>query len=84
MIKEPPGVHLLYDVIRYEDWNVDDGNMEKAILHVTKNALVCETADDAKFVAYSLRRGQRFNAVSLDGRYFQMDGVISGCSLYVS
>jgi chromosome segregation ATPase len=52
----------------------------KAILFVTNNALVCETQEDAMKVAYGMGDGNRDDAVSLDGTYYQKSGLISGGS----
>ncbi|XP_045462498.1 structural maintenance of chromosomes protein 1A [Harmonia axyridis] len=73
-ITEPRGVKLLYDVLQYEPQNV-----VKAILFVTNNALICETPEDANKVAYEL--GGRYDAVALDGTYYQRSGIISGGTL---
>ncbi|XP_063925873.1 structural maintenance of chromosomes protein 1A isoform X1 [Zophobas morio] len=73
-ITEPKGVKLLYDVLQFEPQAV-----AKAVLFATNNALVCETPDDAMKVAYEL--GGRYDAVALDGTYYQKSGIISGGSL---
>ena len=44
----------MYDVVRY-----DRPEIKKAVLFVTNNALVCETAEDAEKVAFELEDGQR-------------------------
>lgn len=46
-IKEPKNVKLLYDLL-----NISSIQINKAILFVTKNTLVCETIDDAKIIAH--------------------------------
>ena len=53
-ITNPTGVKLMYDVVRY-----DIPEIKKAVLFVTNNALVCETAEDAEKVAFELEDGQR-------------------------
>merc|ERR1719210_3201494 len=75
-IANPRGVKLLYDVLRY-----DPPDIKKAVLFVTNNALVCETPDDAMKVAYELEDGQRYDAVALDGTFYQKSGIISGGSV---
>ncbi|XP_044268886.1 structural maintenance of chromosomes protein 1A [Tribolium madens] len=73
-ITEPKGVKLLYDVLQFEPQAV-----AHAVLFATNNALVCETPEDAMKVAYEL--GGRYDAVALDGTYYQKSGIISGGSL---
>merc|ERR1712018_1049238 len=75
-IANPRGVKLLYDVLRY-----DPPDIKKAVLFVTNNALVCEAPDDAMNVAYELEDGQRYDAVALDGTFYQKSGIISGGSV---
>merc|ERR1719282_642998 len=75
-ITNPKGVKLLYDVLRY-----DPPDIKKAVLFVTNNALVCESPDDAMKVAYELEDGQRYDAVALDGTFYQKSGIISGGSV---
>merc|ERR1719245_870225 len=75
-ITNPKGVKLLYDVLRY-----DPPEIKKAVLFVTNNALVCETPDDAMKVAYELEDGHRYDAVALDGTFYQKSGIISGGSV---
>lgn len=70
-IKEPKNVKLVVDVIRY-----DPPCIKKALLFACGNALVCETVEDARKVAFSLT--ERHKSVSLDGTLFQKSGVISG------
>lgn len=74
-IQNPKGVKLLYDVIKY-----DPPAIKKAVLYATNNSLVCETAEDANLVAFDLGDGQRYDAVSLDGTFYQKCGFISGGS----
>ena len=74
-IKEPRNVKLLYDVIQY-----DPPEIKKAVLFVTNNALVCETQEDAMRVAYEMDGGVRYDAVALDGTFYQKSGLISGGS----
>ncbi|RZC33774.1 structural maintenance of chromosomes protein 1A [Asbolus verrucosus] len=73
-ITDPKGVKLLYDVLQFEPQAV-----AKAVMFATNNALVCETPEDAMKVAYEL--GGRYDAVALDGTYYQKSGIISGGSL---
>merc|ERR1719411_1192035 len=75
-ITNPKGVKLLYDVLRF-----DPPEIKKAVLFVTNNALVCENPDDAMKVAYELEDGQRYDAVALDGTFYQKSGIISGGSV---
>merc|ERR1712241_648851 len=75
-ITTPKGVKLLYDVLRYEPQDI-----KRAVLFVTNNALVCETPDDAMKVAYELEPNQRYDAVALDGTFYQKSGIISGGSV---
>ena len=53
-IKHPKGVKLLYDVLSFKPPEI-----QRAVLFVTNNALVCETPDDAMKVAYELDDGQQ-------------------------
>ncbi|KAJ8936214.1 hypothetical protein NQ318_014843 [Aromia moschata] len=73
-ITEPRGVKLIYDVLQFEPQAI-----AKAVMFATNNALVCETPEDAMKVAYEL--GGRYDAVALDGTYYQKSGLISGGSL---
>ncbi|KAJ8722343.1 hypothetical protein PYW08_004745 [Mythimna loreyi] len=77
-IKEPKNVKLLFDVLRYEPPAI-----HRAVLFVTNNALVCETPEDASRVAYDLDRSKnsRYDALALDGTFYQKSGIISGGSL---
>merc|ERR1712018_754060 len=75
-ITNPKGVKLVYDVLRY-----DPPDIKKAVLFVTNNCLVCETTDDAMKVAYELEDGQRYDAIALDGTFYQKSGIISGGSV---
>lgn len=74
-IQHPKNVKLLYDVIKY-----DPPTIKRAVLYATNNALVCETAEDANIVAFDLGDGKRYDAVSLDGTFYQKCGFISGGS----
>ncbi|KAF5272683.1 hypothetical protein FQA39_LY07710 [Lamprigera yunnana] len=73
-ISEPRGVKLLYDVLSFEPQAIS-----RAVMFATNNALVCETPEDAMKVAYEL--GGRYDAVALDGTFYQKSGIISGGSL---
>ena len=76
-IKHPKGVKLLYDVLSFKPPEIN-----RAVLFVTNNALVCESPDDAMKVAYELDDGQqRYDAVALDGTFYQKSGIISGGSV---
>jgi structural maintenance of chromosome 1 len=70
-INDPKNVKLVVDVIRY-----DPPCIKKALLFACGNALVCETVEDARKVAFNL--SERHKSVSLDGTLFQKSGVISG------
>lgn len=48
-IKDPKNVKLVVDVIRY-----DPACIKKALLFACGNALVCETVEDARRVAFNL------------------------------
>ena len=78
VIEDPPNVRLLYDVLKY-----DPPEIKKAVLFVTNNALVCETQEDAMKVAYEMEDGDRYDAVALDGTFYQKSGLISGGSRLV-
>ncbi|KAG8231458.1 hypothetical protein J437_LFUL000175 [Ladona fulva] len=75
-IKEPKNVKLLYDVLQY-----DPPDIKRAVLFATNNALVCETPEDAMKVAYEYESSHRYDAVALDGTFYQKSGIISGGSL---
>ena len=77
-IKDPLNVRLLYDVLQY-----DPPEIKKAVLFVTNNALVCDTQEDAMKVAYEMEDGDRYDAVALDGTFYQKSGLISGGSRLV-
>ncbi|VUZ57622.1 unnamed protein product [Hymenolepis diminuta] len=70
-ISDPPNVHLVIDVI-----NCDPVTAKKALQFACGNALVCDTVEHARCVAYNM--GERKKTVSLDGTLFQRSGVISG------
>ncbi|XP_015793596.1 LOW QUALITY PROTEIN: structural maintenance of chromosomes protein 1A-like [Tetranychus urticae] len=74
-IQSPKGVRLVYDVLKY-----DPPQIERAVLFATNNALVCETPEDAAQVAFDLGDGRRYDAVALDGTFYQKCGFISGGS----
>lgn len=71
-------MRLLYDVLHY-----DPPEIKKAVWFVTNNALVCETQEDAMKVAYEMEDGVRYDAVALDGTFYQKSGLISGGSRLV-
>ncbi|WAR26953.1 SMC1A-like protein [Mya arenaria] len=70
-IRDPKNVKLVVDVIRY-----DPPSIKKALIFACGNALVCETVEDARKVAFGLQ--ERHKSVALDGTLFQKSGVISG------
>lgn len=89
-IREPRGVKLVIDVIKY-----DLPACKRALMFTCGNSLVCESADDARKVAFGQyqrhkagggggyddhhdRFPRRNQAVALDGTLFQKSGVISG------
>ncbi|XP_037956662.1 structural maintenance of chromosomes protein 1A isoform X2 [Teleopsis dalmanni] len=73
-IAEPRNVKLVFDVLKFEP-----AEIERAVLFATNNALVCETPEDAMKVAYEIDRS-RFDALALDGTFYQKSGIISGGS----
>ena len=73
-VQNPKGVHLIYDVLRF-----DPPDIERAVLFATNNALVCESPEDAMKVAYEMDRS-RYDALALDGTFYQKSGIISGGS----
>ncbi|XP_041349100.1 structural maintenance of chromosomes protein 1A-like [Gigantopelta aegis] len=70
-IREPKNVKLVIDVIRY-----DPPVIKKALLFACGNALVAETVEDARRVAFGST--ERHKSVALDGTLFQKSGIISG------
>ncbi|XP_070559327.1 structural maintenance of chromosomes protein 1A-like [Ptychodera flava] len=70
-IREPRGVKLVIDVIRF-----DPPPVKKALQYACGNSLVCETVEDARKVAFG--GAERHKAVALDGTMFQKSGIISG------
>lgn len=44
-----PNVKLLYDIL-----NISSPQIDKAVLFVTKNTLVCEMPEDARRMAYEI------------------------------
>ena len=71
-IQDPPNVKLLYDILSYPP------EIEKAILLVTNNILVCDTMDQARWVAWVMEDRQNYDVVALDGTYFKKEGLFSG------
>ncbi|WKY07639.1 hypothetical protein Q1695_007251 [Nippostrongylus brasiliensis] len=71
----PKGVKLVYDVIQ-----CNHPAARKALQFASGNALICETAEDARILAYGSAGGDRYKAVALDGTMFQQSGVIGGGS----
>ena len=74
-IQKPKEVHPLFDVMRFSPPEI-----EKVVLFATNNTLVCESAEDANFVAFEMGDGRKYDAVALDGTFFQKCGFISGGS----
>ncbi|VDM37316.1 unnamed protein product [Toxocara canis] len=73
-LKEPRGVNLVHDVIQ-----CINPLAQKAVLFACGNTLVCETADDARKLAFGDESGSsRLRVVALDGTCFERNGVISG------
>ncbi|KAJ1357237.1 SMC [Parelaphostrongylus tenuis] len=74
-LTHPKGVKLVFDVIQ-----CNNQAARKALQFACGNALICETAEDARTLAYGSAGGDRYKAVSLDGTMFQQSGVIGGGS----
>ncbi|KAK6752456.1 hypothetical protein RB195_003715 [Necator americanus] len=74
-LSHPKGVKLVYDVIQ-----CNHPAARKALQFACGNALICETAEDARTLAYGSAGGDRYKAVALDGTMFQQSGVIGGGS----
>ncbi|VVD05147.1 unnamed protein product [Leptidea sinapis] len=74
-IKNPKNVKLLYDVLRFQP-----AAIFPAVQFVTNNAMVCETPEDAYYVAYEYHRDldTRYDTLALDGTFYQKKGLISG------
>ena len=62
-IKDPKNVKLVVDVIRY-----DPACIKKALLFACGNALVCETVEDARRVAFNLSERHKVLRVSVCSR----------------
>lgn len=75
-IREPKNVKLLYDVLNYSPPEI-----KRVVLFATNNALVCDTPEDAMRVAYEIEPQNRYDAVALDGTFYQKSGIMSGGSL---
>lgn len=88
-LNDPPGVRLVRGMCRYlvsrenahflQVFDVIQPTtpaIKRALQFACGNALVCETADDARRLAFG--GAERHKAVSLDGTMFQKNGVISG------
>ncbi|KAI5727295.1 hypothetical protein M8J77_000374 [Diaphorina citri] len=75
-IRDPKNVKLLYDVLKYQPEDI-----KRVVLFATNNALVCETPEDAMKVAYDIEPQHRYDAVALDGTFYQKSGIMSGGSL---
>uniref|UniRef100_A0A914CSH9 Structural maintenance of chromosomes protein n=1 Tax=Acrobeloides nanus TaxID=290746 RepID=A0A914CSH9_9BILA len=75
-ITDPRGVKLVFDVIQ-----LNNPLAKKALQFACGNSLVCETAEDARLLAFGgAAGGDRHKAVALDGTLFQTSGVIAGGS----
>ena len=46
--------------------------------------MVCETPEDVMKVAYEMQDGQRYDAVALDGTFYQKSGIISKGSVHLA
>lgn len=75
-IKDPKNTRLLYDIL-----NFHPPDIKQAVLFATNNALVCDTPEDAMRAAYEIDRANRYDAVALDGTFYQKSGIMSGGSL---
>ncbi|KAJ1943760.1 Structural maintenance of chromosomes protein 1, partial [Linderina macrospora] len=64
------GARLATDVLRF------DQGVEAAVLHACANALICDTIDVARHVAYDRRVDAK--AVTLDGSVIHRSGLITG------
>lgn len=73
-IKEPRNTKLVFDVIKYHPPQI-----KKALLFSVGNCLVCETDEDARFLAFGNKQ-QRHKVVSNEGTLFNKTGMISGGS----
>lgn len=72
-ITEPKNVKLAFDVLKF-----DVPEIERAVLFVTNNVLVCETLEDAMKVSCGLDKNNYYDALALDGTFFHKSGMISG------
>jgi len=73
-IQDPPNVKLLFDVVTCNAMAA-----KKALQFSCGNALVCDTPEHARTLAYGRSdRSDRNKAVALDGTQFLPNGVISG------
>ncbi|XP_014241768.1 structural maintenance of chromosomes protein 1A isoform X2 [Cimex lectularius] len=75
-IKDPKNTRLLYDIL-----NFHPPDIKQAVLFATNNALVCDTPEDAMRAAYEIDGANRYDAVALDGTFYQKSGIMSGGSL---
>lgn len=57
-IKGPKNIKLLYDLL-----NISSTEINKAVLFVTKNTLVCETIEDARIIAHETGAKHKANNV---------------------
>ncbi|XP_078465757.1 structural maintenance of chromosomes protein 1A-like [Lampetra planeri] len=72
-LRELRGAKLLMDVIKF-----DPPQVSRALQFACSNALVCETLEDARHIAFGGHVRQK--CVSLDGTLFSKSGVVSGGS----
>uniref|UniRef100_A0A0K0F0F1 Structural maintenance of chromosomes protein n=1 Tax=Strongyloides venezuelensis TaxID=75913 RepID=A0A0K0F0F1_STRVS len=71
---ESKGIKLVYDVLQISNIS----NIKKAVQFVCGNALVCDTLEDARKMAFGYdSSGERYKAVSLDGTLFLENGMMS-------
>ncbi|KAK9504798.1 hypothetical protein O3M35_008983 [Rhynocoris fuscipes] len=75
-IKDPKNTKLLYDILTFSPPDI-----KQAVLFATNNALVCDTPEDAMRAAYEIDGANRYDAVALDGTFYQKSGIMSGGSL---
>uniref|UniRef100_A0A0K0D7H9 SMC hinge domain-containing protein n=1 Tax=Angiostrongylus cantonensis TaxID=6313 RepID=A0A0K0D7H9_ANGCA len=68
-------VKLVHDVIQ-----CDHPAARKVLLYACGNALICESTEDARALAYGTTGGDRYETVTLDGTMFQENGVTGGGS----
>uniref|UniRef100_F1KQG1 Structural maintenance of chromosomes protein n=1 Tax=Ascaris suum TaxID=6253 RepID=F1KQG1_ASCSU len=78
-LTEPQGVKVVFDVVQC--LNPD---ARKAVQFACGNTLLCESADDARKLAFGNGDGEdRQRVVAVDGTLFERSGVISGGGLHL-